>query len=78
MGEKLEPLNHDQLEDICFRLFQVQRGLLGLASLFAFQSKEACYDCEELYGIAQLLKLLSKELVSVEDILRSGHDMENM
>ena len=71
---KIKHLNQKNLDDVCWRLYQVQSGLNGLGSLFEFQSKDAVYDPDELHGIGQLLKHLSRELSALEDILRCGYE----
>ncbi|MDC1174189.1 hypothetical protein OAT67_02265 [Bacteriovoracaceae bacterium] len=71
---KFKHLTQEKMDDVCFRLFQVQMGLNGLGSLFEFQSREAVYDPDEFHGIGQLIKQQSKELSILEDILRCGYD----
>lgn len=71
---KIKHLNQKKLDDVCCRISQVQSGLNGLGSLFEFQLGDVIYDPDELHGIGQLLKHLSRELSTLEDILRCGYD----
>ena len=71
---KFKHLTEDRLSNVCNQLFKIQSGLEGLGSLFEFQSREACYSPDELFGIGQLLKQLSRELSAQENILRCGYD----
>jgi len=66
---EFEHLSKDKLYTVCDSLFKIQGGLDGLGSLLEFQSSEACYSPDDLFGVGQLLRLLSHELSIQEDIL---------
>lgn len=70
----LEHLTEEKLEYICKRLWQVRYAILGMGAMFEYQGTEACYSQDELFGIGQALKLSSRELEVLEDILRCGYD----
>ena len=71
---KLKHLTKNRFDNVCNRLFEIQSGLDGLGSLFEFQSREANLSPDELFGVGQLMKQLSRELSTQEDILRCGYD----
>ena len=60
---KFKHLTKDKLSNACGRIFDIQSGLYGLGSLFEYQSSDACFSTSELFGIGQLLKQISHELV---------------
>ena len=71
---KFKHLTKERFDDVCYRLFKIQSGLNGLGSLFEFQSSENCFSVDELFGMGQIIKQLSRELSIQEDILRCGYD----
>lgn len=74
---KFKHLSKTKLDDVCQRLWQVHSALNGAGSLFEFQSRDACYSPDELFGMGQIFKQLSRELEVLEDILRCGYDSKN-
>ena len=71
---KFKHLTNEKLDNVCHRIFEIQSGLNGLASLFEFQSRDACYSPDEFFGMGQLMKQLARELSIQEDILRCGYN----
>ena len=71
---KFKHLTKDKLSNACDRMLNIQSGLYGLGSLFEYQSSDACFSPDELFGIGQLLKQISHELSIQEDILSCGYD----
>ncbi len=73
---KFKHLTKEKLNHVRNRLFEVSSGLNGLGSLFESQSVHFCPSPDELYGIGQLLKQLSREVEVQEDILNCGYDSQ--
>lgn len=71
---KFKHLTKERFDEVCNRLWKVHSALNGAGSLFEYQSREAFYDQDELFGMGQIFKQLSKELEILEDILRCGYD----
>ncbi len=61
--------------EIFDKMWSLSGSLNGIGALLQQQDPNAsyCYDHDELFGLGQLLKLLSSEISKIEDILRSGN-----
>ena len=64
------------LEKITIKVWEVRGSLRGLGSLLENQQLDPFYKADDLYGLGQLLKGLSKELVKVEDGLNGAEDWQ--
>ena len=71
---KIKHIRRKRLDKVCNRISNIESGLNGLGALFEFQSREACLEPDELFGVGQLMKILAHELSIQEDTLRCGYD----
>ena len=73
---KFKHLTKNKVEHVSNQLWKIGSSLNGLGAVFQLKQErgDSSIDVDELYGIGQLLKGLSKQLSVVEDILRRGHD----
>lgn len=66
--------NQQPRDDIFDKMWSLSGSLNGIGALLQQQDPNAgyCYNHDELFGLGQLLKLLSDEISKIEDTLRSG------
>jgi hypothetical protein len=64
--------NQQLREDIFDKMWSLSGSLNGIGALLQQQAPNAsyCYNHDELFGLGQLLKLLSDEISIIEDTLR--------
>ena len=71
----MKHLNEKIMNDIEHRIWTIEGALMGLGGLFEqCSNKDFCFDPNELFGIGQLLKSLSREAARFNDILKCGYD----
>ena len=58
------------LEAALNQLSDLSGSLNGLAGALSSGTNNPCLDGDELYGLGQLLKLLSKQILEAEESLR--------
>lgn len=72
--EGIEHLNSKKIRKVCEQLWMIEGSLRGLGASLQQQSTSPCYDADELFGLGQLLKVLSEKISVLEDILTCGYD----
>ena len=71
----MDHLNKKIINDISHRLWGLEGSLMGLGALFEqAHDGDFCFESKEIFGIGQLLKVLSAETARLDDILRCGYD----
>ena len=70
--EKREHFSRESIHHITTRLWELESILKGLAALFQQHGGDGDFASDELFGIGQILKGLSQELSTLEDILNCG------
>lgn len=70
----LKHLNQETYKGILSEIYSIGSSLNGLGALLEQASNQSHFEHDELHGIGELAKVLSKSLSRVEDILRCGYD----
>ena len=74
---KFRHLSKEKMEHITNRLWELECSLEGLGALFQGARTDrdgSSFDTDELFGMGQLFKGLSKQVSVLEDILKCGYD----
>jgi hypothetical protein len=67
-------LKEKQRDDLCKTLWSVEGSLKAIAGLVEQMPENHCFDQQDLFGLSQLLRKLTLEVSTTEDILRSGRN----
>ena len=72
--KEFEHLTEEKIEQVINGLWEVESSLQGLARLFQYKEEVGGvnFDSEEFFGVGQLLKVLSRQIETQEDILKYG------
>lgn len=77
MSGGVRQLSSKEVEEVCYRLWMLGGSLKGIGTLFEQQEMHSYYEKDELFGIGQLLKCLSREMSHLELILQGASDENN-
>ena len=64
--------NQDMIDKIKDHLFSIEGSLKGLSGLFRLGDCELALDKNELFGLGQLLEILSNEAAHLRNIIDSN------
>ena len=67
--EKSKKLSNEKKEILTNKLWRLESALNGLGAVFQCE-KESIFNSDELYGIGNLMKILSSQIAEVENELR--------
>ena len=71
---KTSHLNENLIGKVSDQLFSIEGSLKGLSGLFILATTDLCLDKNELFGIGQLLQILSNETLRSKKILDCDYE----